>query len=187
MKVPRSGDVPCRKPAGLTALSKLIGTLVADCAVQGVAAHIRICTIGEERGGADMSVGHGVVVTVLLVALLEHVVVVVRSLTHSVLDTPRAEPSSMTLGAVDLGTAEKIDDVFFGECLAVIGCGTEIPTEQRVVSPLVDTAFRKNRNRQCVRVVRILVKERVVVPDGGGVHRAVSERLVGFVKDVVLL
>ena len=64
-----------------------------------------------------MSVGHGVVVTVLLVALLEHVVVVVRSLAHSVLDTPRAEPSSMTLGAVDLGTAEKIDDVFFGEWL----------------------------------------------------------------------
>lgn len=112
MKVPRTRDVPCRKPAGLTALSKLIGTLVADCAVQGVAAHIRICTIGEERGGADMSVGHGVVVTIFLIALLEHVVVVVRSLTHSVLDTPRAEPSSMTLGAVDLGTAEKIDDVF---------------------------------------------------------------------------
>ena len=188
MKVPRTRDVPCRKPAGLTTLSKLIGTLVADCAVQGVAAHIRICTIGEERGGADMSVGHGVVVTVLLVALLEHFVIVVRSLAHAVLDTPPAEPCSMTLGAVDLGTAEKIDDVFFGECLAVIGCGTEIPTEQRVVSPLVDTTLRQNRDRQRVRVVRILlVKERVVVPDGGGVHRTVCEGLVGIVKNIMLL
>ena len=85
----------------------------------------------------------------------------------------------MTLGAVDLGTAEKIDDVFFGECLAVIGCGTEIPTEQRVVSPLVDTTLRQNRDRQRVRVVRILlVKERVVVPDGGRFDGPVSDGLV---------
>ena len=92
----------------------------------------------------------------------------------------------MTVNTVDLHTTVKVKKVILAELVIVACRGTEVPTGHLVVSALENSSVRKHGLRKRVRIIRIGVEERVVVPDGCCAHLPVGQSLVGVVKHIVL-
>ena len=92
----------------------------------------------------------------------------------------------MTVHAVGFHTAVKIDDMIPGKGVVVVCSGTEVPAGHRIVLTLIDTSFRKYRDRKGIDVVRVGVEEWIVLPDGGSSHLPVRHSLVGVVENMVL-
>jgi len=176
--VPCPGDIPRRQPAGFAALAHLVGPFVAVGSVDGVASLVRIGSIEEEGHFAIERVADRVVLAAALHALLEGQVIVVRLHTHIVLESPAAEPGVVPVDLVHRHTAVEADDMRVVERFVVGRRRAEVVRKHFVVRAFVDTALGQHGHRNGVGVVRIGVKERVVVPDGGRFDGPVSDGLV---------
>ena len=184
--VPTAGHVPGREPAGGPGLAQAVGAFITDGPRQAVPVHQGVGARAEECGAALVRVGQREVFGAVLFALLEDAVVIDGKFAHRVLHAPAAVPGLLAVVAVDLHTGVGVHLVVTAETVVVGGRCAEVPAVHPVVRPLVDTAVREDGDRVGVLNVRILIEVGVVVHDGGRRHRAVSERLVGIVQDVML-
>ncbi len=91
----------------------------------------------------------------------------------------------MAVNAVRLHSSVEVKDVVPGKCVAVVRGAAEIPTSHSVVLTLINTSVRKHAYRKSVDVVRIRIKERIVLPDSRSTHLPVGHRLIGIIKNMV--
>ena len=93
----------------------------------------------------------------------------------------------MTVHVIGLGAGEKVQYMDIIECIAVACSSTEVPAFESVRFALEHTADRKDGDLISVRMVRIPVKERVVIPYVRSTQLSISKSLVGGILDVMLL
>ena len=184
--VPTAGHVPGREPAGGPGLAQAVGAFIPDGPRQAVPVHQGVGARAEESGAALVRVGQREVFGAVLFALLEDAVVIDGKFAHRVLHAPAAVPGLLAVVAVDLHTGVGVHLVVTAETVVVGGRCAEVPAVHPVVRPLVDTAVREDGDRVGVLDGRILIEVGVVVHDRGRLHRAVCERLVGVVQDIML-
>ena len=134
-----------------------------------------------------MSVIHPKVIRLLLLSFLEDLVCVEWNLTFRVLQTPATEPCWMAVGIVCFHTTIDVNDVLLCKYIIIRNRKTGVPTERAIVCSLIDTAIRKNRNRQVVDVIRVFVQEWVSLANGWCTHLTISKRLIWIIKDIMLL
>ena len=91
-----------------------------------------------------MRIAKIVIIRVLLRAFLEHLISVVRNLTHTVLHSPSSEPSVVPVDGIDLRTSVQVKDMISGEDITVASRSAEIVAKHRIIRPLIDTTFRKD-------------------------------------------
>ena len=166
VSVPCCRHVPRRQPSCRAALAELVGAFVAHCSVQCVASLPRICCCSEECCAALVCVLQLGVCRVVLGSFLEHLVCVVGDFAQRVLHAPAAEPVVRAVYAVGFHSCVEVYYVVFCVDIVITGRCAEVPCRHLVGSLVIDASVGQNAYGKGVDVVRVLVKERVVLANG---------------------
>ena len=184
--VPCGTDVPCRKPARFPRASETVRTFIAEGSVDGISSLVGIVEHRKERGGLADRILESEIVGIVLRCLLESQIVGESLLSLGVLHAPAPEPVVGPPYLGDFHTSVQVYEMRIVEVM-VPGEGITDRVARGTVFPLLEyTSVRKDGHRQLVELVRVIIKERVVLLDDGIRHLAVCPRLVGVILYVML-
>src|SRR5690606_16493762 len=97
MYVPTTGKIPCRHPTCGSCSSQSVGPFVAVGTCQGIFIIVSIATHTSECCFTRARIAYAEIRGILLLASLEHQIIRERYLTHIVLQSPRSEPSIVSV------------------------------------------------------------------------------------------
>ena len=142
MSIPCTGNIPCRHPAGRTALTQSIGTLITNSTIHRILSFIRIGSIAKEGCTTLVLIYQSIIFRVILYTFFKYLISIVGYLTHTILHTPTTEPCRMTVVTVGFHTTIEIYDVIFIEYIVITDGCTHIPSKKTVVGALINTTIR---------------------------------------------
>ena len=134
-----------------------------------------------------MGVSQREVIHILFCALLEYLISIICDFTEAVLHTPAAEPVYGTVDAVHLHTTIQVYYMVFCIYIIVCSCGTEVPSVHAVGGLVVDTTIGQYRYWLSINIIRVGVKEVVVVTYLLIAHSTICLCLVGVVHNLMVL
>ena len=139
--VPRSRHVPCGQPTRLARQAQAVCALIAQGAIDGVAAFPRVGYVSEESRTACVGVAQTIIVVAAFLHFLEVLVSPVGLFTQVVLQAIALKPGVVPSVRVRFHAGVGVQDVVFVEHVVVAYRCTEVPAEHAVVCARDDTAI----------------------------------------------